>query len=59
MFASALLSFLLYTLVFLKLRGNIVVVGSHMRFRFHRNTDAITGLAAESQVVDIAKTMLM
>ncbi len=59
MFISAGLSFILYVLIFLKLRGNIVTVGTRVRFRMHRRTDSITGLAADDEIVAIAKTMLM
>ncbi|KAI0344550.1 hypothetical protein BDW22DRAFT_1482756 [Trametopsis cervina] len=59
MFASAFLSFVLYSLVYFKLRGNIVTVGSRMRFRMHRSNDTSRGLAADSQIVSVAKTMLL
>ena len=59
MFISAALSFVIYTLIFLKLRGNITIVGARMRFRWRRKTDSVTGLAADDEVVNIAKTMLL
>ncbi|KAI0093426.1 hypothetical protein BDY19DRAFT_425166 [Irpex rosettiformis] len=59
MFISAALSFILYILIFMKLRGNIVVVGTRVRFRMRRGTDAVTGLAADDEIVAIAKTMLI
>ena len=59
MFISAGLSFILYMLIFMKLRGNIITVGTRVRFRMHRRTDSVTGLAADNEVVAIAKTMLM
>jgi len=37
MFISALLSFLLYSLVFLRLRGNIIVIGWYVAFRRANN----------------------
>ncbi|KAI0686847.1 hypothetical protein BC835DRAFT_1223520, partial [Cytidiella melzeri] len=51
MFVSALLSFVLYSLVYLKIRGNIIVAGSRMRIRFRRSTDVINGLAADGQIL--------
>lgn len=59
MFLSALFSFILYTLIFLKIRGNILVAGWKVRFRLHRDTDAARGLSADDQTIGLAKQMLL
>jgi hypothetical protein len=55
MFMAAGFSFVLYTLVFLRLRGNIVFEGRHISFRR-------TGLAwrgGQNRAVTLAKQMLV
>ena len=59
MFLSALLSFLLYTLVFLRMRGNIVVNGLYVRFRVAENEDWRGRLFAQNYALRIAKKMLL
>ncbi|GJE95842.1 Git3 domain-containing protein [Phanerochaete sordida] len=59
MFASAFLSFVLYSLIFLKIRGNILVAGWRWRFRVHHSTDSARGLSADDQSVAVAKQMLL
>ena len=59
MFVSAFLSFVLYTLIFLKIRGNILVAGWRWRFRVHHSTDSARGLSADDQTVAVAKQMLL
>lgn len=58
MFLSAFLSFILYSLVYLKMRGNITIVGWKLRFRLHRGSGS-SGLAADTQTIAIAKQMLL
>lgn len=59
MFASTFLSAILYSLIYLRLRGNILVVGWRVRFRFHRSTDSTNGIAADSHAITVAKHMLL
>lgn len=59
MFVSAFLSFVLYSLVFLRIRGNILVAGWRWRLRVHHSTDSARGLSADSQTVTVAKQMLL
>jgi len=59
MFLSAILSFILYTLVFLRMRGNLVVNGLHVRFRFAKNEDWRGRLFAQNYALKIAKQMLL
>jgi len=62
MFSSAFVSFVLYVLVFLKLRGNIVVSGWRIRFRRRvasTSWEMQTGKTmVDSQLMSIAKQML-
>lgn len=62
MFSSAFISFVLYVLVFLKLRGNIVVSGWRIRFRRRSSApswDMQTGKdQIDAQTMGIARQML-
>ncbi|KAG8863377.1 hypothetical protein FRB96_008869 [Tulasnella sp. 330] len=62
LFFSAFFSFVLYTLVFLRLRGNILVANGSIQFRFVERDHAWTGSAeretVESQVLNVARQML-
>jgi len=59
MFLSAILSFILYTLVFLRMRGNVVVNGLYIRFRFAKNEDWRGRLFAQNYALKIARQMLL
>jgi len=59
MFLSAVLSFVLYTLVFLRMRGNIVVNGLYIRFRLAKNKNWRGRLFAQSYALKIARQMLL
>ena len=59
MFTSALISLILYTLVFLRLRGNILLRGSRLSFRRRSGADAINGRGADGNTIKIAKQMLL
>lgn len=59
MFLSAILSFILYTLVFLRMRGNIVVNGFYIHFRLTNNGDRDGRLFAQSYALRIARQMLL
>ncbi|THH00148.1 hypothetical protein EW026_g2346 [Hermanssonia centrifuga] len=54
MFISVTCSFILYSLVFLRLRGNILVDGWRMRFRLHRNSDVRAGVGYAMIILPIA-----
>ncbi|KAF7362109.1 Git3 domain-containing protein [Mycena venus] len=57
MFMAAAFSFVLYTLIFLRMRGNIVVEGRCVSFR--RTGTAWRGKQFENQALTIAKQMLL
>ncbi|KAJ7647564.1 hypothetical protein FB45DRAFT_893781 [Roridomyces roridus] len=57
MFLSAFFSFILYTLIFLRLRGNIVVTGWRVAFRM--TAVAYQGKQSDRHAVAIAKQMLL
>jgi len=58
MFIAALLSFILYTMIFLRMRGNLVVEGIHISFR--RTGTAWRGKEySANQALAIAKQMLL
>jgi len=59
MFLSAILSFVLYTLVFLRMRGNVVVNGLYIRFRLAKNENWRGRLFAQSYALRIARQMLL
>lgn len=66
MYMSAILSFILYSLVFLRLRGNIVFLpGRRIQFRSVHKSDAWTihtgqGTSkAQAHVISVAKHMLL
>lgn len=59
MFLSALFSFIMYALIFLKLRGNISVHGWHLSFHFHGDPSRTLPGPVDSHVVSIAKKMLL
>jgi predicted secreted hydrolase len=57
MFMAAAFSFVLYTLIFLRMRGNIVLVGRRISFR--RTGTAWRGKQFENQALAIARLMLL
>ena len=59
MFASAFLASILYTLIFFRLRGNIVVNGPRVRFRMRSESDSLNGISADTQTMKVAKQMLL
>lgn len=63
MFLSAFISFVLYSMVFLCLRGNLIISGGKMRLRLKRSTalwQAQTGRdSADGQAANLAKHMLV
>lgn len=59
MFLSALLSFIMYVLVFLKLRGNILLHGWRLSFRFGRGVTEYSTRSVDSHAVTVAKSMLL
>ncbi|KAF9653007.1 hypothetical protein BDM02DRAFT_3183333 [Thelephora ganbajun] len=61
LFLSAFLSFILYTLVFFRLRGNIVVTGWHVRFRMlEKDESGWRGRErANSRALSIARQMIL
>ncbi|THH14796.1 hypothetical protein EW146_g5579 [Bondarzewia mesenterica] len=62
MFISASVSFVLYMLVFLKLRGNVIVHGIHIRFRMHHGTPSWRGTEKDQQngyIMVVARQMLL
>ncbi|KAJ7128947.1 hypothetical protein C8R43DRAFT_896957 [Mycena crocata] len=58
MFIAAASSFVLYTLIFLRMRGNIVVTGRRISFR-RTGISAWRGKQFENQAVAIARQMLL
>ncbi|KAG9035189.1 hypothetical protein FRB95_011923 [Tulasnella sp. JGI-2019a] len=62
LFFSAFISFVLYTLAFLRLRGNILITSGSIRFRCVKWEHAWNGSAeretVESQVLSVARQML-
>jgi hypothetical protein len=63
MFMAAFCSFVIYTLIFLRLRGNIVLHGWHIRFRMlNKETNVnLRGheVTTSNQAMAIAKQMLL
>ena len=59
MYVPSFLSFVLYTLVFLNIRGNILVSGWRWEIRTHRDSDSARGLAADEETIAVAKQMLL
>lgn len=62
MFISAVISFVLYTLVYLRLRGNVVVHGIHIRFRMRRASLSWQGSEQgiqDEHIMVIARQMLL
>lgn len=59
MFMSAGFAFVFYSLVFLRMRGNIVVSGWYMRFRFNRNSHWRGRDFAGDSAVAVARQMLL
>ncbi|KAF9792980.1 hypothetical protein BJ322DRAFT_91315 [Thelephora terrestris] len=61
LFLSSSLSFILYTLVFFRLRGNIVVTGWHVRFRMlEKDESGWRGRQpADSHALRVAKQMIL
>ncbi|KAI0075355.1 hypothetical protein K474DRAFT_1646647 [Panus rudis PR-1116 ss-1] len=58
MFISAFLSFLLYALIFLRLRGNITLKSWHIKFQRTRDLKWKGKETTDSQVITVAKLML-
>ncbi|KAF7321457.1 Git3 domain-containing protein [Mycena kentingensis (nom. inval.)] len=58
MFMAAFVSFILYTLIFLRFRGNIIVTGRRVTFRL-RKAAPWRGKQFESQALTIARQMLL
>ncbi|KAL1941111.1 hypothetical protein VTO73DRAFT_7323 [Trametes versicolor] len=59
MFLSALLSFIMYILVYLRLRGNIMLHGWRVSFRFGRRSTEYSTRSVDSHAVNVAKSMLL
>ncbi|KAH9852137.1 hypothetical protein C2E23DRAFT_827684 [Lenzites betulinus] len=59
MFLSAALSFVMYVLVFLKLRGNVMLHGWRLSFRFGRVKSEHSARSVDSHAVNVAKSMLL
>jgi len=62
MFMCAFFIFILYTLVYLRLRGNIIVSGWYIRFRSRRSSSAVPWRGrdfSDNRVLGIAKQMLL
>lgn len=59
MFFSALVSFVLYALIFLKLRGNILLHGGRFKVRKHHDLDSLRGYSADDSTINAAKGMLL
>jgi hypothetical protein len=59
MFVSATFAFILYSLVFLRMRGNIVVDGWYIRFRLNRNGDWRGRDFAGDSALSVARQMLL
>ncbi|KAJ8494363.1 hypothetical protein ONZ51_g2396 [Trametes cubensis] len=60
MFISALLSFSMYILVFLRLRGNVMLHGWRLSFRFRNGpSDSAAPRSVDTHAVNIAKGMLL
>jgi hypothetical protein len=59
MFVSATFTFILYTLVFLRMRGNIVVNGWYMRFRLNKDGDWRGRDFAGDSALAVARQMLL
>lgn len=59
MFLSAFLSFIMYILVFLRLRGNIMLHGWRMSFRFGQGSTEYSTRSVDSHAVNVAKSMLL
>lgn len=58
MFLSAAFTFILYALVFFRMRGNIVVNGWYMRFRINRNDGWRGRDFAGDSALTVARQML-
>ncbi|RDX54293.1 hypothetical protein OH76DRAFT_1398612 [Lentinus brumalis] len=59
MFLSALFSFLMYTLIFLRLRGNILLHGHRITVRFRPDASMSAPKSVDTHVINIAKGMLL
>ncbi|KAI0352341.1 hypothetical protein OH77DRAFT_800663 [Trametes cingulata] len=59
MFISAFLSFVMYVLIFLRLRGNIVLHGWRVSFRFRPNASEPAPKSVDTHVINVAKKMLL
>ncbi|OSD03068.1 hypothetical protein PYCCODRAFT_1434945 [Trametes coccinea BRFM310] len=59
MFISALLSFIMYTLVFFRLRGNVLLHGWRLSFRFRRGPTEPAAKSVDTHAMNVAKGMLL
>ncbi|KAI0629246.1 hypothetical protein C8Q77DRAFT_1065995 [Trametes polyzona] len=59
MFLSALLSFIMYVLVFLRMRGNIMLHGWRVSFRFGPQPPELAPKSVDTHAVNVAKSMLL
>ncbi|KAI9064117.1 hypothetical protein FKP32DRAFT_1591529 [Trametes sanguinea] len=59
MFISALLSFIMYTLVFFRLRGNVLLHGWRLSFRFRRGPTEPASKSVDTHAMNVAKGMLL
>ena len=59
MFISAALCFIMYTLVFLRLRGNVDVHGWRIKFHFRQAASENSLKSVDTHVINIAKGMLL
>ncbi|KAI8985552.1 hypothetical protein BD414DRAFT_488459 [Trametes punicea] len=59
MFISALLSFVMYVLVFLRLRGNVMLHGWRLSFRFRRGPAGPAPKSVDTHAINVAKGMLL
>ncbi|KAI0367027.1 hypothetical protein BV20DRAFT_1001359 [Pilatotrama ljubarskyi] len=59
MFMSAFLSLVMYVLIFLRLRGNIVLHGWRVSFRFRPKASEPAPTSVDTHVINVAKKMLL
>ncbi|KAI0793923.1 hypothetical protein C8Q74DRAFT_543605 [Fomes fomentarius] len=59
MFLSAVFCSIMYTLVFFRLRGNIMLHGWRLSFRFHGDLSETAPKSVDTHVINIAKGMLL
>lgn len=59
MFLSAVFCFIMYTLIFFRLRGNIMLHGRRLSFRCHGDLAETAPKSVDTHVINIAKGMLL